>query len=75
MASIDAPKYIDLMNWIREQILSGEFTVGMRLPSENELGKKFSISRQFAKQQVYSKVKAYLNAVAAVVHMYQLQKI
>ena len=50
MATTDAPKYIDLMNWIREQILSGEFTVGMRLPSENELGKKFSISRQTVRQ-------------------------
>ena len=39
MASADTPKYTDLMNWIREQILSGEFTIGMRLPSENELGK------------------------------------
>lgn len=38
------------MNWIREQILSGEFTIGMRLPSENELGKKFSISRQTVRQ-------------------------
>lgn len=50
MGSIDAPKYMDLMNWIREQILSGEFTVGMRLPSENELGKKFAISRQTVRQ-------------------------
>lgn len=50
MATVDAPKYIDLMNWIREQILSGEFCVGMRLPSENELGKKFSISRQTVRQ-------------------------
>ena len=50
MATADAPKYIDLMNWIREQILSGEFSVGMRLPSENELGKKFSISRQTVRQ-------------------------
>lgn len=50
MGSIDTPKYTDLMNWIREQILSGEFTVGMRLPSENELGKKFSISRQTVRQ-------------------------
>lgn len=50
MATADAPKYIDLMNWIREQILSGEFNVGMRLPSENELGKKFLISRQTVRQ-------------------------
>ncbi|HJF85454.1 MAG TPA: GntR family transcriptional regulator [Megamonas hypermegale] len=50
MASADTPKYTDLMNWIREQILSGEFTIGMRLPSENELGKKFSISRQTVRQ-------------------------
>ena len=42
MATADAPKYIDLMNWIREQILSGEFSVGMRLPSENEFGEKNS---------------------------------
>ena len=50
MGSADTPKYTDLMNWIREQILSGEFTIGMRLPSENELGKKFSISRQTVRQ-------------------------
>ena len=50
MASADTPKYTDLMNWIRDQILSGEFTIGMRLPSENELGKKFSISRQTVRQ-------------------------
>ena len=50
MASADTPKYTDLMNWIREQILSGEFTIGMRLPSENDLGKKFSISRQTVRQ-------------------------
>ena len=50
MASADTPKYTDLMNWIREQILSGEFTIGMRLPSEIELGKKFPISRQTVRQ-------------------------
>ena len=61
MATADAPKYIDLMNWIREQILSGEFSVGMRLPSENELGKKFSISRQTVREDVVAE------------HMYVLQ--
>ncbi len=50
MAATDAPKYIELMNWIREQILSGDFSVGMRLPSENELGRRFAISRQTVRQ-------------------------
>ena len=50
MAKTASPKYIDLMNWIREQIASGEFAVGMRLPSENEMGIKFSISRQTVRQ-------------------------
>lgn len=50
MKSTDTPKYIDLMKWIKEQILSGEFSIGMKLPSENELGKKFSISRQTVRQ-------------------------
>lgn len=39
MATADAPKYIDLMNWIREQILSGEFSVGMRLLLKMNWGK------------------------------------
>lgn len=50
MTSNDTPKYIDLMKWIKEQILSGEFSIGTKLPSENELGKKFSISRQTVRQ-------------------------
>lgn len=50
MTTTDTPKYIDLMKWIKEQILSGEFSIGTKLPSENELGKKFSISRQTVRQ-------------------------
>ncbi len=50
MATTDAPKYIELMNWIREQILSGDFGAGTRLPSENELGRRFAISRQTVRQ-------------------------
>ena len=34
MKSTDTPKYIDLMKWIKEQILSGEFSIGMKLPSK-----------------------------------------
>lgn len=50
MAATDTPKYTELMNWIREQILSGDYSVGMRLPSENELGRRFAISRQTVRQ-------------------------
>lgn len=44
------PKYLGLMNWIREQIKQGAFCIGNRLPSEKELGKMFSISRQTVRQ-------------------------
>ena len=50
MIESDGPKYIELMEWIRSQILSGHLIQGTKLPSENELGQKFSISRQTVRQ-------------------------
>lgn len=40
------PKYQAIISWVKENISSGSFREGDRLPSENELGKQFSLSRQ-----------------------------
>jgi len=39
-------KYQSLVNWIRESIDSGQLKPGDKLSSENELTKRFSVSRQ-----------------------------
>lgn len=39
-------KYSRLMEELKEQILSGEIQAGDKLPSENELSAKYSVSRQ-----------------------------
>lgn len=40
------PKYYDLMEDLRRQILLGEIKPGEKLPSENELSAAYSVSRQ-----------------------------
>lgn len=50
ISSQNEPKYLGLMNWIRQQIADGVFSIGDRLPSEKELGDMFSISRQTVRQ-------------------------
>ena len=39
-------KYYNLMEDLKEKILSGEFKAGDKLPSENELSRSYQISRQ-----------------------------
>lgn len=39
------PKYVQIQNYILENISSGEFPVGAQIPSEAELSKKFDVSR------------------------------
>lgn len=39
-------KYFDLMEDLRQQILSGEIKPGEKLPSENELAQAYGVSRQ-----------------------------
>ena len=74
MATADAPKYIDLMNWIREQILSGEFSVGMRLLLKMSWEKKFSISRQTVRQATsVLESEGLLERRVVAEHMYVLQ--
>lgn len=46
------PKHVQVSGWIRERILSGEFKKGSKLLSENELAKRFGISRQTVRQAV-----------------------
>lgn len=44
------PKYLALTQWINEQISQGELRIGDKLMSENELRKKFAVSRQTVRQ-------------------------
>ena len=44
------PLYHQLLNWIREMILSGQWKSGTRLPTENELVADLGISRVTVRQ-------------------------
>lgn len=44
------PKYVEIMNWLESEIMSGGLSLGEKIPSENELGTKFAISRQTVRQ-------------------------
>nr|WP_319487465.1 GntR family transcriptional regulator [uncultured Caproiciproducens sp.] len=48
----EIPKYIALVNWIKNQIEENELKYGERLYSENELSSMFSISRQTVRQAI-----------------------
>ncbi|MDR1018520.1 MAG: GntR family transcriptional regulator [Lachnospiraceae bacterium] len=40
------PKYLEIVNWIKDKIKSGEYKSGFRVTSENELAAMFKMSRQ-----------------------------
>ncbi|WP_281532856.1 GntR family transcriptional regulator [Anaerocolumna aminovalerica] len=40
------PKYIELVNWVKEKVESRELKPNQKLYSENELSEMFSMSRQ-----------------------------
>ncbi len=44
------PKYLRVVDWIKKQIAAGEFQVGDKLISENELSSRFGVSRQTVRQ-------------------------
>jgi GntR family transcriptional regulator of arabinose operon len=46
------PKYMVLVNWIRDRIKSQELKYGEKLSSEKELGQMFSVSRQTVRQAI-----------------------
>lgn len=45
-------KYTELSNWIREKIIQREFAAGDRIPTELELSKTFSLSRDTVRQAI-----------------------
>lgn len=46
------PKYTTVVNWVRDNIISGAFKVGERLPSEHELSERFGLSRQTVRHAI-----------------------
>lgn len=48
--SKSTPKYLEVIKWVKAEIEQGALQVGDRLQSENELGEKFSLSRQTIRQ-------------------------
>ncbi|MCC8098026.1 MAG: GntR family transcriptional regulator [Eubacterium sp.] len=46
------PKYQIITDWITEQIEKGAFSFRAKLPSENELAKKFNMSRQTVRHAI-----------------------
>jgi len=47
-----AHKYLSITDWLREQISSGTFSPGQKLPSENQLCQQFGVSRQTVRQAI-----------------------
>ena len=39
------PKYVQIMDWLREEILAGHMAPDQKLPSESELMRRFGVSR------------------------------
>lgn len=48
----NAPKYLEITEWIREQIGSGKLQAGEKIVSENNLSKLFSVSRQTVRHAI-----------------------
>lgn len=42
----EKPRYQEVIDWVQEEVSSGMLKTGDRLPSEKDLGEKFSLSRQ-----------------------------
>ena len=46
------PKYLSLVNWIKEKIRTRELCAGEKLYSENELSEMFGLSRQTVRHAI-----------------------
>lgn len=46
------PKYMELVDWVRERVDTGEYMPGHRILSENELSAKFHMSRQTVRRAI-----------------------
>ncbi|HEY9061475.1 MAG TPA: GntR family transcriptional regulator [Pseudobacteroides sp.] len=40
----NTPIYVQIMNWIKEQIVSGQFLPGSRLPSVRDMSEQFNVT-------------------------------
>ena len=49
---IQGPKYKMIYDWIADGIRSGRMKAGDRIPSENELGRQFRLSRQTVRHAI-----------------------
>ena len=45
-------KYSQVADWLKNEIYSGKFPGGVKIPGEEELCVKFSVSRQTARQAI-----------------------
>jgi GntR family transcriptional regulator of arabinose operon len=52
MTNNELSKHAALSQWIKENIISGKFPVGEKIPSENELASQFGYSRQTVRQAI-----------------------
>lgn len=59
MAS-NTPKYVQLVQWIRQKIESGELRYGEKFYSENDLSAMFEISRQTVRQAIQVLVQEHM---------------
>ena len=48
----DTPKYLELANWIKNQIETGELLPGQKLYSENRLSEMFGLSRETVRHAI-----------------------
>jgi DNA-binding FadR family transcriptional regulator len=46
-------QYIQLANWLREQIVRGEFALGSKLPGEEALKRSFGVDRSVVRRAVH----------------------
>lgn len=58
--SDNQPKYLSLIKWIEEQVYSNKFSAGDKFYSENELCKRFDLSRQTVRQAVGTLVDSHV---------------
>ncbi|MBB2181478.1 GntR family transcriptional regulator [Lachnospiraceae bacterium MD1] len=52
MAKNELSKYQEISKWIKENIKNGTFTIGSKIPSENEIANQFGFSRQTVRQAI-----------------------
>jgi DNA-binding transcriptional MocR family regulator len=48
----EARQYIQLANWLRERIVSGQFALGSKLPGEEALKRDFGVDRSVVRRAV-----------------------